>query len=89
MSYRKKEEKEYMPFKKYRHEPSNPHNFKLICIPIQPVVKLVWTRGGNIKENRAYIKVDTKPSHSVMQIFSKLCEVYVSDKISYETDGWM
>lgn len=58
MSCRKKGKKKSMPFKKYRHEPSNPHNFNLFCIPIQPVVKLVWTRGRNIKENRAYIKVD-------------------------------
>lgn len=78
-----------MPFKKYRHERSNPHDFKLFCIPIKPVVKIIWKQGWNIEEIRAYIKVGTKLSHSLMQIFSELWEVYVSDKMYYETDGRM
>lgn len=78
-----------MPFKKYRHEPSNPHNFNSICIPIKRFKKWFENRGRNIEEITAYIKVGTQLSHSIMQIFSELWEVYVSDKISYETDGRM
>ena len=39
----------------------------------------------NIEEIRAYIKVCTKLSHSVKQIFAEFGEVYGSHEVCYET----
>lgn len=45
---------------------------------------MVGKRVKYIEEFRAYTKVCTKLGHSVMLIFTKMGEVYGSDKVSYE-----
>lgn len=45
---------------------------------------MVWEQVESIKKISIYLKVSTKIGHSVVQIFTKLGDVYGSDKISYE-----
>lgn len=70
-----------IPFKQYKHEPSAPHNFKLIVISIDPVFnhsgKTAGKRVENVEEVRAYIKVCTL-------FFTELGKVCGPDKVSYE-----
>lgn len=48
----------FIPFKRFKPEPSGPHSFKLKVISIEPVVinavvKMIWKRVKDIKEIRA------------------------------------
>ena len=47
---------------------------------------MVGKRVESIEEIRAYMKVHTKLSHSIRQIFTEFGEVCGSHNISYETD---
>lgn len=63
-------------FKRYNHDPSPLHSFKLMVISMEPVVytvvkKMVGKRVSYIKETIAYIKARTKHGHVEIQIFTK------------------